>query len=240
MSYVHTFEQPRPLLPLRVRPAALCGFYHAGIGIRGWGGNISQWSDLSDRKQHLAEGTNQPAVATNQNRPSVRFNGTNQRLRNAAFAGIGSSSSLTVFVVARFLATGNRGLWELTDTADTSNRCFSHFLNGGNLFFRPGGGGADASYLFSDVTSNHVFEGIHQSANRQAFEDGVSQATNATSNTPPAPSILVVGRVESTAQPHYNNAHIHALLFYNVLLDAVERRQLRLWAGHEFSKSVTA
>ena len=200
---------------------------------------VSTWSDQSSQANHVSQADTgkQPALSSFGGRPAIDFDGVDDFLRTASFSGISGQDS-TVFVVAKFdVASGNFGLTDLSDIATSTNRYQNFFHNGNQLYFR-NYGTRTTNYTYTDTTNAHVVEGVNENSGQaELLEDGVSQDTDATANTSPVPTILVVGDAEDGS--HKMNGVIQSVLIFNTNMSAADRSTIRGRLGLRWGISVT-
>lgn len=206
---------PPPFVPTDI--AGCTVWLNAGALVLSNNDPVASWTDLSGNGNNAVQATGslQPLFKTAilNSQPVVRFDGLDDVMQGA-ISGI--TSDATIFVVAKFSATGNRALVDLSTDGTSTNTGEQFFLAGAALFARTAGSGA-AQYSFSDTTSFFYFSATYSSSLREIFQNGVSQGTDGSSLAPAGSQIAYrVGELFQNIFPF--DGDVAEVIIYNSVL----------------------
>lgn len=138
----------------------------------------------------------QPEWTTFNSRRVVLFDDIDDRLKKESLAGMpAAGSSYSIFVVAKLDVAASNAMFEFTDSSgDTVNTGLSMFFSAPNVNLRVyDGAHRSVGVGFSDTTDAHVFEAIHETADRSIRVDGGTKVTDSVSKSLVALENLYVG-----------------------------------------------
>lgn len=153
-------------------PSDISGMYawfDGATPAQGDGTSVSTWADTSGNSRDATQATGglQPIYKTSiiGTESVVRFDGTDDYLRTATFTSPGST--VTVFCVSKFNATGQRFLYDGHNTSGGRQCVFQESGNTWNMF-----AGTLLSGGTTDQTTFHISVAVFNGASSKLYVDG--------------------------------------------------------------------